>query len=150
KRVRTSGDKIHDFPEHRDPAIKKLISRIPLNGGSRLDLGQANQLPCHKKCDGFKDIYGRIAWNQKAPTITSGCFNPSKGRYLHPRSNRCITMREAAILQGFPRRYKFHRKTGKQKLALMIGNALPPEFIKRHAVQVRKAIETQDQDAPSN
>jgi DNA (cytosine-5)-methyltransferase 1 len=142
KRVRTSGDKLHDFPERRDPEIQKLISQIPINGGSRLDLGTANQLRCHKNCDGFKDVYGRMAWNEKAPTITSGCFNPSKGRFLHPRSNRCITMREAAILQGFPRRYKFDSGAGKQAVALMIGNALPPEFIRRHAKKIRKAIES--------
>ena len=138
-RVKTSGDRLHDLPERRSAEMKKTIRDIPKNGGSRSAL--AKQRRCHLKCDGFKDTYGRMAWDEKAPTITSGCFNPSKGRFLHPRSNRCITMREAAILQGFPRRYQFDPKAGKQALALMIGNALPPEFIKRHAAQARRAIE---------
>jgi DNA (cytosine-5)-methyltransferase 1 len=142
RRVRISGDRLHDLAERRTPEMKKRIKEIPKNGGSRAALGEQQQRPCHLRVDGFKDTYGRMAWNKKAPTITSGCFNPSKGRFLHPRSNRCITMREAAILQGFPRRYKFDPSAGKQALALMIGNALPPEFIRRHATKIRKAIET--------
>ena len=141
RRVKTSGDRLHDLPERRSPEMKDDIKHIPKNGGSRAALGVKGQRPCHARVNGFKDTYGRMAWNKKAPTITSGCFNPSKGRFLHPRSNRCITMREAAILQGFPRRYRFDPQAGKQALALMIGNALPPEFVKRHAARVGKAIE---------
>jgi DNA (cytosine-5)-methyltransferase 1 len=137
-----SGDFLHDIPERRSAAMKQRIKKIPKNGGSRAALGKGGQRPCHMRVNGFKDTYGRMAWNKKAPTITSGCFNPSKGRFLHPRSNRCITMREAAILQGFPRRYKFDSGAGKQAVALMIGNALPPEFIRRHATKIRKAIES--------
>lgn len=139
-RAGSSGDRLHDLPENRSTEMKERIRKIPRNGGSRAALG-TDQRPCHKRSDGFKDTYGRMAWNKKAPTITSGCFNPSKGRFLHPQSNRCITMREAAILQGFPRRYRFDPSAGKQALALMIGNALPPEFIKRHVSKVCKAIQ---------
>jgi DNA (cytosine-5)-methyltransferase 1 len=139
KRVRASGDRLHDLPERRSARMKETIRAIPKNGGSRSAL--AEQRRCHQRCDGFKDTYGRMAWDEKAPTITGGCFNPSKGRFLHPRSNRCITMREAAMLQGFPRRYQFAPRAGKQALALMIGNALPPEFIRRHAARASKAIE---------
>jgi DNA (cytosine-5)-methyltransferase 1 len=81
-----------------------------------------------------------MAWDDVSPTITSGCFNPSKGRFLHPEENRAVTMREAAILQGFPRRYKFPTIDNKTAIALMIGNALPPPFIKAHAYQIAKKI----------
>lgn len=97
-----SGDPIHDMPEHRTAKVMELIRRIPKDGGSRTDLPEEDQLPCHKRCNGFKDVYGRMAWDDVAPTITSGCFNPSKGRFLHPVEDRAITMREAALLQGFP------------------------------------------------
>ena len=135
-----SGDKIHDIPENRTPKIMELIKAIPKNGGSRTDLPMKKQLECHKKCNGFRDVYGRMAWDKPAPTITSGCFNPSKGRFLHPVNNRAITMREAALLQGFPARYKFCATMNKQSLALMIGNALPPEFIRRHAIVLKKTL----------
>jgi DNA (cytosine-5)-methyltransferase 1 len=49
-------------------------------------------------------------------------------------------MREAALLQGFPRDYVFDLSAGKEAIALMIGNALPPEFIRRHALEIRNAL----------
>jgi len=124
-----SGDALHDLPERRTPRIKRLIRKIPKDGGSRKDLGKRGQLKCHKKCDGFKDVYGRMAWDKVAPTITSGCTNPSKGRFLHPEEDRAVTLREAALLQSFPEDYSFNEEIGKGKVAEMIGNALPPKFI---------------------
>ena len=131
-----SGDHLHDMPERRTKAVIERISKIPKNGGSRTDLPFEEQLDCHKKCDGFKDVYGRMAWNKQAPTITSGCTNPSKGRFLHPTQNRAITLREAALLQTFPKGYKFPKDRGKGDIALMIGNALPPRFIKMHSKRI--------------
>ncbi|TXJ14598.1 MAG: DNA cytosine methyltransferase, partial [Alicycliphilus sp.] len=128
-----SKDKLHALPERRSQAVKELIKRIPKNGGSRRDLSAEHQLPCHRRTDGFYDVYGRMAWDEVAPTITSGCHNPSKGRFLHPSRNRTITLREASMLQGFPRDYQFDVRHGKESIALMIGNALPPPFIEAHA-----------------
>lgn len=136
-----SGDPLHDMSESRKPRVYELIKDIPKDGGSRLDLPAERQLECHKTFDGFKDIYGRMAWGDVAPTITSGCFNPSKGRFLHPNENRAITMREAAVLQSFPGDYWFPADAGKQAVALMIGNALPPEFVRRHAQKVLRAVQ---------
>jgi DNA (cytosine-5)-methyltransferase 1 len=59
---------------------------------------------------------------------------------LHPTKNRTITLREAALLQTFPPNYFFSLKRGKFPAAQMIGNALPPEFIKRHAAQIRNHL----------
>lgn len=138
-----SGDEAHDIPELRSRKIKKLISLIPKDGGSRRDLPPRFQLDCHKKCDGFKDVYGRMAWDDVSPTLTTGCFNPSKGRFLHPEENRNITMREAALLQSFPISYKLPADLGKSALAKQIGNALPPEFVRRHAAAVLKYLQQQ-------
>lgn len=135
-----SGDPVHDMPEKRTPKVLEIIRLIPKDGGSRRDLPEEFQLECHKRCNGFKDVYGRMAWEKPAPTITSGCFNPSKGRFLHPEEDRAITMREAALLQGFPRRYKFPTTDNKSAVALMIGNALPPPFIAAHARIIRNAL----------
>jgi DNA (cytosine-5)-methyltransferase 1 len=136
----TSGDPLHDLPETRAPVVLDRIRKVPKDGGSRLDLPDNMQLACHLRCNGFKDVYGRMAWNDVAPTITGGCFNPSKGRYLHPSMDRNITMREAALLQTFPERYKFDLKAGKQGVALMIGNALPPELVRRQAVVIQRTL----------
>ena len=136
-----SGDPVHDIPERRAARTMQLIRRIPRDGGSRTDLPEEDQLECHKRCGGFKDVYGRMSWGNVAPTITSGCFNPSKGRFLHPEEDRAITMREAALLQGFPHRYKFPTTGNKSAIALMIGNALPPPFISAHARAIRGALQ---------
>jgi len=136
----TSGDPLHDIPERRSPRVKAMIERIPKNGGGRLDLDASFRLSCHEDCDGFKDVYGRMAWDRPGPTITGGCFNPSKGRFLHPEENRAITLREAALLQSFPSDYRISLKRGKVHAALLIGNALPPAFIKRHAESLHEYL----------
>jgi DNA (cytosine-5)-methyltransferase 1 len=133
-----SGDAIHDFPESRSDHIQSLIKAIPPNGGSRKSLPSRFKLNCHKRFNGFNDVYGRMSWSDVAPTITGGCINPSKGRFLHPKANRAITPREAALLQTFPRRYKFATYQGKYAIAQMIGNALPPEFIRRNALGLKR------------
>jgi DNA (cytosine-5)-methyltransferase 1 len=53
-------------------------------------------------------------------------------------------MREAALLQGFPRRYKFPTTDNKSAVALMIGNALPPPFITAHARLILKAVKNKE------
>jgi DNA (cytosine-5)-methyltransferase 1 len=137
-------DPLHNYKERRSEKVKRIIRRIPTNGGSRTDQWKRYQLKCHKNFDGFKDIYGRMKWDDVAPTITTGCFNPSKGRFLHPRNHRAITLREAALLQTFPRSYFFSLEKGRVAVAEMIGNALPPEFIRRHARQIIHALSTCD------
>lgn len=137
-----SNDPLHDPREDRSERIAKMIALIPKDGGSRSALGKRRQLECHKRCNGFKDVYGRMAWDDVAPTITGGCVNPSKGRFLHPTQNRAITLREAALLQSFPPKYQFSLDRGKFAVALMIGNAFPPNFVKAHASQIRRHIQS--------
>jgi DNA (cytosine-5)-methyltransferase 1 len=139
KRARKT-DELHNLPESRSASVSALIRLIPKNGGSRRDLGMKSQLKCHKRCDGFSDVYGRMRWNGVSPTITGGCCNPSKGRFIHPAANRTISLREAALLQSFPLSYKFSLDRGKFAVAQMIGNALPPELIKRQAKRIDKYL----------
>lgn len=137
-----STDPIHKiFPVHT-PEVQKRIELTPKNGGSRKDLPKEYTLKCHQRENiGFNDVYGRLRWDHYSTTITGGCLNPSKGRFLHPEQNRNISAREAALLQSFPADYKFPVNMAKDKLALMIGNALPPAFsfiqsnnIKQHLI----------------
>lgn len=137
---RNSADPLHRVREYRTKEVRDLIAKIPPDGGGRSNLLDDDQCLCHLKCDGFYDIYGRMSWYDVAPTITSGCVNPSKGRFLHPRSNRCVTLREAALLQGFPPRYKFSLERGKFAAARLIGNALPPPFIRRHSLSIKSML----------
>ncbi len=143
KQVGESGDELHDIKTVRADHINEMIRLIPKNGGSRSDLPKKYWLPCHIRNPGsYTDVYGRMAWDDVAPTITGGCNQPSKGRYLHPSKNRGISFREAALLQSFPKKYRFSFDKGKDAVALMIGNAIPPEFIKKHALKIRNHIQT--------
>ncbi len=138
----SGADPLHDYPVKRTDKVQKMISLIPKNGGSRKDLPKEYWLPCHLKYpNGFRDVYGRMKWDDVAPTITGGCTNPSKGRFLHPEEDRAITLREAALLQTFPKEYKFPTEIARDKIALMIGNALPPAYIKKQAEMIKQAIE---------
>lgn len=124
-----SKDPIHKiFPIHT-PEVQERIELTPKNGGSRKDLPKKYLLKCHEGENiGFNDVYGRLRWDDYSTTITGGCLNPSKGRFLHPEQNRCISAREAALLQSFPIDYKFPADAPRANIALMIGNALPPNF----------------------
>jgi DNA (cytosine-5)-methyltransferase 1 len=135
-----SDDPAHKvYPKH-SPKIMEMIKNIPKNGGGRKDVPEFT-LACHKKPNvGFNDVYGRLRWDDYSTTITGGCLNPSKGRFLHPEENRCISAREAALLQSFPMDYKLPVDIPKSKLALLIGNALPPKFSFAQANNIKTHI----------
>lgn len=126
-------DALHSLRVNHSDSALRIIRAIPKDGGSRSELPRALRLACHSKTDGFSDVYGRMSWDSPSPTITSGCHNPSKGRFIHPTEDRAISLREAALLQGFPPDYRFVVAHGKESIALMIGNALPPPMIQLHA-----------------
>lgn len=141
KAVGVSNDFLHDYEQKRSIKVQEIIKSIPKDGGSRVDLPDHLVLDCHKRNPkGFMDVYGRMKWDAVSPTITGGCNSPSKGRFLHPEEDRCITLREAALLQTFPVNYKFP-KVSQTAIALMIGNALPPEFIRQHAISIKEVLE---------
>lgn len=126
----------HNNPLHQQvtdhsPTMLKRIKAVPKDGGSRRSWGDSLALDCHDGFRGFHDVYGRMAWNDQAPTITGGCINASKGRFVHPEADRAMTLFEAGLLQSFPRSYFFSLSRGRYPAAEMIGNALPPEFARR-------------------
>jgi DNA (cytosine-5)-methyltransferase 1 len=136
----SSGDVLHDIPEKRTLAMMERIKATPKDGGSRGDLPASMQCECHLRRPGFNDVYGRMSWDDVSPTITSGCSNPSKGRFLHPEQDRAITLREAALLQTFPKNYQFCLDRGKEHIASQIGNAFPPELIRPIAKVISREL----------
>ena len=135
-------DAVHRIVKTHTAEVLKRIRATPKNGGSRSDVPQF-ELDCHKDTKvGFRDVYGRMRWDDYSPTITGGCLNPSKGRFLHPEENRAITAREAALLQTFPRYYKFPADISKSSIALLIGNALPPKFSRIQSANVMEHLQS--------
>jgi DNA (cytosine-5)-methyltransferase 1 len=69
-----------------------------------------------------------MEWDQPAPTITTQAFGYGNGRFGHPEQDRAISLREAAMLQGFPRNYAFVKDGEPVRFATLgrlIGNAVP-------------------------
>lgn len=71
----------------------------------------------------YTDVYGWMAWNDVAPTLTSKCCSLSNGRFGHPEQNRAISFREAVALQTFPNDYVSFGN--QQEIGKQIGNAVP-------------------------
>jgi len=114
----------NDIHMNHGKALVRAFRNTPKNGGSRKDSGRT--LTCHKNHDGHKDVYGRINPADPAPTMTTACINPSKGRFVHPTSNHGITVREAARIQTFPDDFVF--KGGLTAAGRQIGNAVPVDL----------------------
>ncbi len=73
-------------------------------------------------------MYGRMRWDEPAPTMTTQCIGLGNGRFGHPEQNRAISLREAAIFQTFPKNYQFmdpNNPIVSAKVAKFIGNAVP-------------------------
>ena len=79
--------------------------------GTWLDWDEELRLPCHRRESGktYNSVYGRMSWDEPSPTITTQFYNFGTGRFGHPEQDRALTIREAAILQTFPKDYKFHQ-----------------------------------------
>jgi DNA (cytosine-5)-methyltransferase 1 len=72
-----------------------------------------------------------MVWDEPAPTITTQAFNFGTGRFGHPEQDRSITLREAALLQTFPRRFRFvgpREEVFFNRVGRLIGNAVPPRL----------------------
>jgi len=128
-----SGEVSAKDPLHRASKLSELnLKRIRQSkpGGTWKDWDESLLLDCHKKDTGktYVSVYGRMSWNKPSPTITTHCTGLGNGRFGHPEQDRAITLREAAILQSFPKKYKFVKKGkpyNKRTLSIHIGNAVP-------------------------
>ncbi|HND34219.1 MAG TPA: DNA cytosine methyltransferase, partial [Myxococcota bacterium] len=69
--------------------------------------------------------YGRLAWERPAMTIKRECSHVGNGRYAHPEQDRLCSLRELAILQGFPSTYRFGGGSLSNRYR-HIGDAVPP------------------------
>lgn len=134
-----SGD--HNDPNHRARAhsaeIVEYMRQIP-PGGSWRNCREYRVLTCHLRHTGHYDVYGRINYDAIGPTITGGCTNPSRGRFIHPTQNRGLTVREAALLQTFPEDWRF--SGGIESASQQVGNAVPVKLGAALARSVRSAL----------
>jgi DNA (cytosine-5)-methyltransferase 1 len=144
-----NGEGCPAIPNHVSRALKphhlRLLGAIPKDGGSRGDVKDPSLLlDCHKgRPNVHKDVFGRMAWAEPAPTLTCRCTDVYCGRFVHPEQDRGLSLREAAALQTFPDDYVFHG-TSIFHMARQIGNAVPVELAKRLGRAVIRSLESHE------
>jgi DNA (cytosine-5)-methyltransferase 1 len=147
--------RIKDGETHKSDPLHRARKMSPLNlerikaiteGQNWTNLSEDLISPCHKTENGktFTIAYGRMKWHEPSPTITTHCIGFSNGRFGHPTQNRAISLREAALLQSFPKDYDFidkDRPANIAQLAKHIGNAVPPKLGEVIAMSIKQHIE---------
>lgn len=131
-----AGQTSQNDPYHKASSLSELnLQRIKASkpGGTWRDWPAELVAQCHKKESGnnYVSIYGRMAWDDPSPTITTQCYGFGNGRFGHPEQNRAISLREAARLQTFPDDYEFVHPDDPHFIATIsrfIGNAVPVEL----------------------
>ncbi|EIZ77786.1 site-specific DNA-methyltransferase [Novosphingobium sp. Rr 2-17] len=121
-------DRLHRASTLSEMNMKRILASVP--GGTWRDWPDSLKAACHVRDSGatYPSVYGRMAWDEPSPTITTQCFGYGNGRFGHPEQNRAISLREAAMLQGFPRGYSFlpdDERVSFATLGRLIGNAVP-------------------------
>ena len=108
------------------------LSRIKHSkpGGSWRDWPEELIAACHNKPSGrsYPGVYARMSWEKPSPTLTTQFFGFGNGRFGHPEQDRAISLREGAILQGFPMNYSFVPEEARvcfTPIGRLIGNAVP-------------------------
>ncbi|ABN90755.1 modification methylase HgiDII [Burkholderia pseudomallei] len=121
-------DKLHVASTLSEKNLQRI--KVSKPGGTWRDWPEDLIAECHRAESGrtYPGVYGRMEWDKPAPTMTTQCYGFGNGRFGHPEQDRAISLREAAILQSFPRDYAFVPKDGEVSftvLGRLIGNAVP-------------------------
>ncbi|MBB4639840.1 DNA cytosine methyltransferase [Rhizorhapis suberifaciens] len=121
-------DPLHAAASLSDLNLARIRHSKP--GGTWRDWPNELVAACHTRPTGstFPSVYGRMEWDAPAPTMTTQCYGFGNGRFGHPEQDRAISLREAAMLQSFPKNYAFVPKGASinfSTLGRMIGNAVP-------------------------
>lgn len=145
--VASLSDPLH-FSRKLSSTNKKRIQQSK-QGGTWENWSNELLLDCHKKKTGktYTSVYGRMKWNEPAPTMTTQCIGLGNGRFGHPEQDRAISLREASLFQTFPKDYKlvedFTKPIKIGQIARQIGNAVPVKLgsvigksIKEHLKEV--------------
>jgi DNA (cytosine-5)-methyltransferase 1 len=158
KREKTLRDVIGKLPNlgagEMDPAdflhVSSALTEINLRrikasrpGGTWRDWPISLRAKCHTTESGrtYSAVYGRMEWDKPAPTLTTQFYGYGNGRFGHPEQHRAITLREGALIQGFPLNYKFAQSSNEiefSALGRLIGNAVPVDL----AYHIGKSIKT--------
>lgn len=117
-------------------------SKLAIDRMKRVDNGQNFMILKEDIKSVHSGAYGRLCWDEQAPTITTRFDTPAGGRFIHPVEDRTLTPREAARIQSFPDDFVFYGS--KTIICKTIGNAVPPKISFFLAKLVKKIIEMEE------
>jgi DNA (cytosine-5)-methyltransferase 1 len=125
------GDRLHTASRLSDLNLERIQHSTP--GGTWRDWPAHLVAKCHTKASGktYPGVYGRMRYDEPAPTLTTQFYGFGNGRFGHPTQARALSLREGALLQGFPRDYSFvpdDQPIQFKALGRMIGNAVPVDL----------------------
>ncbi|ADP70739.1 DNA-cytosine methyltransferase [Rhodomicrobium vannielii ATCC 17100] len=138
------ADPLHCASRLSDINVRRIAASKP--GGTWREWGDDLVAACHKAETGrgYSSVYGRMKWEEPSPTITTQFFGFGNGRFGHPEQARALSLREGAMLQGFPRDYEFVRPGERiqfKAIGRLIGNAVPVKLAAAIARAVKKHLE---------
>ena len=141
--VECQQDRLHRSRKLSDVNKRRIKQSNP--GRTWKDWDEELRLPCHQKPSGkgYTTVYGRMEWDDLAPTITTQFINLGSGRFGHPEQDRALSLREGALLQTFPEGYKFIEPDSPitvGRIAAYIGNAVPVQLAKVIGESIQKHV----------
>ncbi len=101
--------------------------------GERYDLPNHLRPKCQQGDHTYPAVYGRMRWEEPAPTLTTGFGCNGRGRFTHPLEARVLSPHEAARVQTFPDFFNMRMIKKRTDLHTLIGNAVPP-LMARHVL----------------
>ncbi len=124
-------DPLHTSSRLSDLNLKRIKASVP--GGTWRDWPEELVAACHRRDTGrsYPGVYGRMEWDEPSPTVTTQFYGFGNGRFGHPEQDRGLSLREGAILQGFPGDYSFVEDGERihfKALGRLIGNAVPVDL----------------------
>lgn len=138
-------DPLHRASRLSETNARRIASAKP--GGTWRDWDQELVADCHKVSTGkgYSSVYGRMSWTAPSPTITTQFYGFGNGRFGHPEQDRALTLREGALLQGFPRDYQFvapGERVHFKCVGRLIGNAVPVTLASAIARAIKLHLES--------
>lgn len=123
--------------------LNKKRIRQSKPGGTWRDWDDVLLNDCHRNSY-YPASYGRMCWDDMAPTITTQFCYYSTGRFGHPEQDRAISIREGALLQTFPIDYELSEARQPivvRDTARQIGNAVPVNLAEAIGKSIVEALD---------
>ncbi|KAI9096194.1 S-adenosyl-L-methionine-dependent methyltransferase [Phlyctochytrium arcticum] len=130
-----------DIPDYTDPLhiVGETLSPTELYHARNTQAASGINLKKYSAYDHRRrdpTYFHRFKWTDIAPTITSSAGS-AKRSGLHPTQSRGFTVREAALLQGFPPEHSVKGPAWEKFRAY--GNAVPPPLAFALGMTIRRA-----------